>query len=264
MRRGRKARDLARRDRPAAEGAAIRHARIRCGAGRARSIVAVPGDALAQTRLRGHRARRRRARPRPLREGAESDFDRFTLLAAKRAARGCASTTGACAPTRPTSTRGWTGTRTPGTTRTPTRSTPASALASAAPGVDPARPVGQQALHPVRLLERHLPAVRRPTSATRRSAPHWIADARSTLAPGLPRPLRRRREHGAEGRRRQRPPASAPVDPRTGETMSDADVAALHGRLHGARSAPRSRTRRSSTTPSGSPATETTEPPRAS
>ena len=40
------------------------------------------------------------------------------------------------------------------------------------------------ALHPVRLRRRHAARSTRPTSATGTTAPHWIADAKATLAQG--------------------------------------------------------------------------------
>ena len=61
----------------------------------------------------------------------------------------------------------------------------------------------------------------------------WIADARGDDGRGLQGPLRRRREHGAGGSATAPAQPSHAIDPRTGRAMTDGDLAALHGRLHG-------------------------------
>ena len=109
---------------------------------------------------------------------------------------------------------------------------PGSDRRQRAPGVDPQGRRRQQALHPVGLQRRHLPAVRRrhrqpglPRRLDRRGPLH--------AGPGLQGHLHRRREHAVARRRRRRPqrqgdrPAHRPGDDR-------GDLAALHGRLHGA------------------------------
>ena len=202
VRRRRKARGLERRDGPAAEGAQMSFpsrapavtpdpVAPRCRSSSPRSLPPVPSrDPAAAGRVHFMRS-------------ADSTFDAFTRSPRRRSRPGCARTTGACGPTRRTSTRASPGRRRPGCTRTPTRSTSAAAVARDHPDWILRDAAGNKLYIPFGLQERHLPAVRR------RHRQPGVPDVVDLAGPRaararLQRHLRRRRQPLPQGRQRRR------------------------------------------------------------
>ena len=153
-------------------------------------------------------------------------------------------------PGRRTSTRGWTGTRTPGPTSDAYAIYRESDPSDRAPRVDPAGRRRPKLYIPFGCGGGSCPQFAADIGNPAFRAP-WIADARATLAAGYQGLFIDDVNMAAADLRRQRQPARSrrPAHRRPDERGL---LAALHGRLHGADPRRESRTPRSSTTLSGS------------